>query len=498
MLRTLRKKYIILPLLLVSISAFFSFYNLTNTPAGLYIDEAMNGNNALEAVRTGDFKIFYPENGGREGLFINAQALALASIGLREPWVLRSVAGLGGIATILGFYLLAVLILESLKTPPSRARIYAFLGTLLMQTSFWFIDLSRLGLRVNWTSLFLVWSLVILWQTYKKSLQTHQSPSPLMLLFAGCIYGIGWHTYISYRITPLILIGFFIFLKKTLKLPQAYKPKEIGVFIAGVLIPLLPLALFFMSAPELFIQRASEVSIFSSASPLILFIKNILRMLGMLVLKGDANWRHNISGYPQLGIIPAALFIGTLVWGFFFSKDKPQKNTFFFLASWILIGALPAALSNEGIPHALRGVLMMIPSFIICTLGIRHIGECACLKAPRRAIIGALLVAVCMIGNGYWTYFKQWAPRPEVYDEFLGRQAEMAREIQSIPRTVPVYIITDMPGVPIRGIPASTQPLMFLTDTFSPNAQKERDIHYLSPHIPTHATNGGIMYYLSR
>ena len=68
-------------LIIMAVAAFFRLYKLDQFPPGLYPDEAMNGNNALEALDTGDFKIFYPENNGREGLFINIQALSLKAFG---------------------------------------------------------------------------------------------------------------------------------------------------------------------------------------------------------------------------------------------------------------------------------------------------------------------------------------------------------------------------------------------------------------------------------
>src|SRR3989344_5054666 len=64
-------------LLIIIVAAIFRFQNITSAPPGLYPDEAMNGNNALQAIDTGDYKVFYPENNGREGLFINIQVLSL-------------------------------------------------------------------------------------------------------------------------------------------------------------------------------------------------------------------------------------------------------------------------------------------------------------------------------------------------------------------------------------------------------------------------------------
>jgi hypothetical protein len=70
----------------------------------------MNGNNALEALETHTFKTFYPENNGREGLFINIQAIFLKFLiplaGQTEPWMLRLPSAIFGILTVLGVYLL--------------------------------------------------------------------------------------------------------------------------------------------------------------------------------------------------------------------------------------------------------------------------------------------------------------------------------------------------------------------------------------------------------
>src|SRR3990167_4438131 len=118
-----RKTFLFLLLVLI-IAGFLRLYHITTVPPGLYPDEAMNGNNALQAFSVGDFsaqgarlpdgqgpvsgwKVFYPENNGREGLFINIQALFLKFFGVNEPWVLRLPSAIFGILTVLGIYFLS-------------------------------------------------------------------------------------------------------------------------------------------------------------------------------------------------------------------------------------------------------------------------------------------------------------------------------------------------------------------------------------------------------
>jgi 4-amino-4-deoxy-L-arabinose transferase-like glycosyltransferase len=99
-----RYETIIFALILLT-AVFFRFWQLDLIPPGLYPDEAMNGNNALEALTTGDFKVFYPDNNGREGLFINIQAISVALFG-NTAWSLRVVSAIFGTLTVVGLYLL--------------------------------------------------------------------------------------------------------------------------------------------------------------------------------------------------------------------------------------------------------------------------------------------------------------------------------------------------------------------------------------------------------
>ena len=97
------EKWILAAILIVAF--IFRFQDITSIPPGLYPDEAINGNNALVALETGDYKIFYPDNNGREGLFINVQAQFLRVFG-PEPWALRTVSAVFGLLTVLGLYFL--------------------------------------------------------------------------------------------------------------------------------------------------------------------------------------------------------------------------------------------------------------------------------------------------------------------------------------------------------------------------------------------------------
>src|SRR3989338_2140539 len=108
---TKRKELIILILVLL-IASFFRLWQLDSIPPGLYPDVALNGNEALETLKTGDFKVFYPENNGREGLMMWLIALSFSVFGV-SVWSIKIVAAGAGILTVLGLYLLVKEILHS-------------------------------------------------------------------------------------------------------------------------------------------------------------------------------------------------------------------------------------------------------------------------------------------------------------------------------------------------------------------------------------------------
>ena len=92
--------------LILLIAAGLRLYRITTIPPGLFRDEAMNGCNALDVLQTARVQVFYPENNGREGLFINISAVFVKFLGNRA-WVLRLPAAIFGILTVAGVFLLA-------------------------------------------------------------------------------------------------------------------------------------------------------------------------------------------------------------------------------------------------------------------------------------------------------------------------------------------------------------------------------------------------------
>ena len=466
----------------------------------------MNGNNALESIATGDYKIFYPENNGREGLFINIQAFLLKTFGVNEPWVLRSASAVFGVLTALGVYFLVLEILRNKSEIQAtsyklQATILAFVSSFFIAISFWHINFSRIGFRAIMASAFLAWSLYFVIKALKLLTTKYQL---LLSALAGLVYGAGMHSYIAYRATPLLIIFVYLIYWWVNKTQISFKKIFINfvVFVVFALIAFAPLGAYFLENPQDFMGRTSQVSVFASDSPILNLAKNTLGTLAMFNFRGDGNWRHNYSGSPQLFWLVGIFFVLGIIIGiislFRNSRLKNDYNTsesetnalpftlyslpYLFAISlfWLLVAFLPVVISNEGIPHALRAILMIPPVYIISALGFYFVYNFSLKHVSKKIIYPVIgLLFVGMIIQSYLFYFIAWGKNPNLQYAFSTRYTEIGRQIRDISPAIKKYVVVNTGGVDVRGIPMPSQTVMFITDTFTPEKQKEKNVYYI-------------------
>lgn len=522
--------------LILGVASFLRLWQLNKTPPGLYHDEAMNVNQAREAWRERDFKIFYPENNGREGLFINIQALSMAAFGA-TPFAARLPSAVFGILTVLGIFFLTKELFQPALTWRGRSDRMGLFASFFLATSFWHINFSRIGFRAIMAPFFLVWSFYFLWKLMKRLQGDHVIATPrsggsnpvenngiaepvpsttrdlpprndaprstLYALLGGLLFGLGFHSYIAYRVAPLLLIiPFFIGWQSYRRQARSEKreacaPCLLALFLFFAFIVVLPLGAYFLGHPADFTGRSAQVSIFSSETPLHDLGKNILTTTGMFFFHGDYNWRHNFSGSPQVWWPVSMLFLT----GFIVSlRDLIRKSKFknLFLFSWFLIFLLPVVLSNEGLPHALRALPLVIPVFIFAAVGLEwvidkknkwlnHARERAPEKSAQlnrinRELVIFLFVWLAAVGmHGFNQYFLRWSWNPNVYDAFNGRYADLGRYLAHVPSATKKYIIVNTPGhMRVDNIPMPAQTVMFFTDTWNKTERAKKQFIYIS------------------
>lgn len=541
---------------IIIIASFLRLYNISEAPPGLYPDEAMNGNNALEALSTGQFKIFYPENNGREGFFINIQAISVAIFG-NEPWALRLVSALFGILTVLGVYVLTRELFlpakqghvdEEREPRMRRHKKIALLAAFCIATSFWHINFSRIGFRAIMAPFFMTWGTYLtLMIAHKldefKTRQQAETVTPELgtpsvfvipkektywglnlytLLFAvaaGFIFGLGFHSYIAYRIMPLIPLLMFVYWYFSMRNARKELLKTFAVFAVAAAFAVLPLVWHFAANPQDFFGRTSQISIFGSEHPVFSLIINIGKTIGMFYVQGDMNWRHNLAGRVELfWPVGVMFFIGTLgaigaAWSLLIRlfkgtafaetqpampaatrEEQPSPLALLIPLAWLLVAALPVVISNEGIPHALRAIIMIPPVFILAGAGgiwlydymIRFAKgadpESTWSHVKEMLIkIFVVLIFILLPSEAYYIYSQKWAKDPNTFGAFAQNYVDLGHELNAIPQETPKYIVVRAGGTDVRGIPMSTQTVMFITDSFTPEKQREKNIFYVLP-----------------
>lgn len=437
-------------------------WQLPSIPPGLYPDEAMNGNNALEALKTGEWKVFYPENNGREGLFINIQALALLLTGEREPWALRFPSAVFGTLTVLGaFFLFFELAKLSRLTTPFFV---ASFGSLFLALSHWHLIFSRIGFRAIMAPFFVTWAVYF----FLVAVRSHKFRYALL---SGISLGLGAYSYIAYRIMPLVFLPLLLQFWRR----RGFQHLALGVALSAVIV-FIPLGLYFLENPADFLGRTAQVSVFSSDTLPSDLMRNIGLTIGMFFIRGDANWRHNFAGEPTLFLPVAVLF---LIGAGLAARERTVFDKVFVL--WLLLAAVPVVTSNEGLPHALRAILMIPAMFAFVGRGAAWCATYVLSHLPK--FQAALVCAVFIVTVFFYThvgYFHIWAKNPETAGAFAKSYVEIGREINALPPGEEKYIVVRARGIDVRGIPMPTQTVMFITDSFLPEDQNQKHIYYVT------------------
>jgi len=448
-----KNKELLILLLILAIASFFRLWQLDKIPPGLYPDVAMNGTNAFDALKTHDFKVFYTDNNGREGFFINLDALAFVVFGV-SIWSLRIVSVFIGILTVLGLYLLTKELFKN--------RNLALLSSFLLATSFWHTHFSRLGFRAIMVPFVLVFCFYFLFKGFN-------TKKIYNFILAGVFFGLGFHTYISFRLAVLAVgVVFLCWLIIYLKNKQFKQFFAFAVlFFLFTFLVALPIGIYFFKNPQDFIGRATGVSVFNTTSPIKAFAKSLILHLGMFNILGDGNWRHNYSSSPMLPWPLGILFLIGIFKSVYNILKKKDVVLYLFLFSWFGAMLLPGILTIEGIPHALRVVGVIPVVYIFTALGGYWLYNFIDPKINNKKILITIcLLFLTIIGiSEFHKYFFNWAKRPEVKDAFTENYAEIGNYLNSLPESTQKYVIVNELGYPLYGISIPAQTPMFIEYT---------------------------------
>lgn len=470
-------------LFILALALSVRMVNIEGAPGGVYPDEAVNGMDAYKAYAgEQEMKWFYPDNNGREGLYINLIALTYPLFGV-SVFGLKFWSIIFGVLTVLGTYFLAKELF--------RSRRAALVAAFLIAVSFWSINFSRIAFRAIVLAPVLLFSIYFLFV----GLRTKRW---LPFAVGGFIFGIGLHTYIAFRIAPAILIALFVaaWLSRT-RFIQTYW-KHTVIFIAFSVLSALPMLWTFYEHPEFIRSRTGNVSVFSpevnGGKPFLTLAKS----LGLSFVKynfvGDMNWRHNYPPYPVLNpVIGISFLIGCvmLLKQFFHLLYKRLKRgerdtrleAAVLLLAWFFVMHAPEFLTAEGLPHALRAIGALPAVYLIATLPFiwlltsgrtahadpekagmlsRHSWRCDRFsKIATHLFVFSLLLFVGVFNIVKYHVF--WANEGAQHRSFESNLMEISRYIHALPQDTPVYFVAgSMQRIPVKLFNADRENLIDL------------------------------------
>ncbi|MGI6207243.1 MAG: PA14 domain-containing protein [Anaerolineae bacterium] len=425
--------------LILAWGAFMRLHRLESFPAGIYFDEATNAMEGLRAVTQRYFPPYFPgELGyyGRFGALYEYWVGGALSLWGSNELSLRLTAVFPALLLLPLFYLLAR---EFFDRP------VAMLATLLLATSRWHTNFSRIAFDAVLVPTVLVAAMLFLVRAVHRGWRGGY-------ILAGICVGLGLMSYTAFRLAPLLLVAVVPIYLLFRRLP----PKEalIGLALLGLsaLIASTPEVYHYFDDPESFTERTRRLSIVGER-PLWEarhdIAESLRRHLGMFNLAGDRNGRHNLPGAPLLHPVTGALFVLGAV-GCLTRWRRPQV--------WVL-GAWMAAMLPAGVlsvlfeaPQALRTIGVIPAVYLIAAVPLQDLwGRFRGSFGARRwyLLAPALAVGIAwLLVGSYDTFFRVQASNFAVWNGFSTPETRMALAIRERGQGRAVYVDPVLHGQP--------------------------------------------------
>src|SRR3990172_12570314 len=389
--------------LIIILTFVLRFYKVTNVPPSLNWDEVSIGYNAYSILKTGhdEWGEFLPLHFKSFGEYklpmqIYSSIPGIWIFGL-NPLGVRITPVVYGVLTVLFLYLLT----KELFKKDSIAAVSAF----FLAVSPWHIQLTRGSFE---SSFALMWVVLGVWFYVKgltKSVWWVLSIFPLSLAV---------YTYNSARMfVPLFLVTlFFLYRKEHFRF---IKKSVASVLLFTIL--MLPVALFFIGgeggARYKLVSITDEAGLVpriderrntsSLPEPIIKLLYNRPVYLSyyfarnyfthytpdFLFINGAGHRQHHVQGIGQLYYVQAIF----LLVGFYFLFKRKEKFAPLLLF-WILLSNVPAAITMDSIPHALRTLNAVGAYSVVTGYGAYHAYSWLDKKKNIRLVVLGIFISV--------------------------------------------------------------------------------------------------------
>ncbi len=346
------------------VAGYFRFAELAGVPPEMTSDHVEK---LLDAQRVldGTYQIFFPNNGGREGLQMYLVAIFSQVSGLGMQFAtLKWVSVLEGLLTIPVLWWMGRALIG--ERQPRLGNAVGLILAALVAVSYWHVSLSRLALRIVLTPLVMAVVMVYLARAMRHN---HRSD----FLKAGLALGIGLYCYQAARMIPVVIVlgvGLaFLFRARTWVERRRYVGNLAALVLVAVVI-FVPLGRFMIESPNHFWMRTAgrilgddvitetdpdtgaiiernatlqdRIDAFSANLPVL--GNNIRNVFLMFNWKGDVAWINGVPNAPAMDVITGSLLIlGLAAWLVRMFRWRDLVDWLVLPAIFIML--LPSALS---------------------------------------------------------------------------------------------------------------------------------------------------------
>lgn len=408
-LRSFNKKYLvwIIFFAIILLAVFFRFYKLNVLPPGLHPDEAANGLDIFRILENRDYRIIYNTNGPREALFFYIQAIFVYFMGNTILALRMAPALLGVVSVIVIFF----------ATKAWFNRRTALITAFFMAVTPWIVIIQRDGFRASTVPLFLG---LFMWFGAK----AYQTKKTVYFLLSAIAIGLGFYTYTAFSmiVVALFLGTVYMLIFRRSWISQNWKKLLLSLLVFGVV--MAPLIYTTIKDPGGSTARAGGTSFLNKSlndgKPLQTLLSSTAKTLLQYNYVGDSNNRHNLDGQPLLNTFVGIMLIVGLVASFYHFKRPRYAIVIIILASMLL----PALLTAEGLPHALRSIGTAVPILMLAGVGTNYLLYVWYKSFPINhlaRVVGVTTICVLLgltLIQSYRAYFIAWAQSPKTYQAY--------------------------------------------------------------------------------
>jgi len=480
---------------IVELAAGLRVWHLASLPEGIWYDEA-DSSAAAQRMLAMPFQPLLPGTLGHVGsLYFYVMACLTDLFGM-SIGPIRLASALFGTVGVVAVYLLG----RKVGGAP-----YGLCAAILLATSRWAIDFSRIALPdiaapaiigLGFTAL-----AVAMWR-----------PNGFWFAITGVALGISLLTYQG-AVTSGILVAFIVIAVRLLTDSRFRTAAWPGVLllVVGIVVGAAPILTVLHLDPAYTLARVNQVSLFTEYSRWPDRIQNLLTNLRlhlyMFTVQGDANGRHNLPGAPMLDPITGSLFLLGL------GICIKRLGTWYYQLLLLWLGASVASgvlsLSYEA-PQSARVVGAVAPIALIAALPLVALAQWLWdsvrfglrngpARVPLARSIAVLLVVLVPLGisahDNYESYFVLQTSDVAAWHDMGGLQAVIGRSALALQsRGYTVRTTPDLAGDPALRLAAGGQDL----PVYDPDVPVPLPVPAIGLALIIPATSNDVLNYVMR